>query len=104
MLSALVLAGCASNSGQQTTIQSTIRWQLAKSESLAYRVTAEGSAVVDGENKGDQKFSGYIFIDVDSDGKANIHLETGQPIFGLTSMELKPGTSNFFWRASRKTS
>jgi hypothetical protein len=93
LLSAFVLAGCASKSGQPTTIL----WQLPKSESLAYKVTAEGGAVVDGEDKGKQDFSGYLYVDVDGEGSANIRLETGQPIFGMTSMALKADASNFFF-------
>ncbi|MCP4449459.1 MAG: HEAT repeat domain-containing protein [Myxococcales bacterium] len=93
VLSVLVLAGCTSKSGQPTTI----RWQLPKGESLAYKVTAEGGAVVDGEDKGKQDFSGYIYVDVDGEGSANIRLETGQPIFGMTSMALKADASNFFF-------
>lgn len=95
MLSALILTGCGSKttSGKHSTVQ----WQLPKNQSLAYRVTAEGSAVIDGMKQAAQNVTGYVFVDVGGDGDANIRLETGQPIFGMTSMALEPGASNFFF-------
>ena len=95
LLSAFLLSGCGgkTRSGQP----SAIAWKLPANQSLAYRFSGQGSAVLDGEDQEDQEFTGYVFIDVDGDGKANIRLDAGQPIFGMTSMALDPGASNFFF-------
>ena len=93
ILASLVLTACGSKPGEQ----SALRWQLASNESLVYRVTGQGSAVVDGDARGAQEVSGYLFVDVDGDGDASIRLDASSRFFGVPSMELNPGGSNFFF-------
>lgn len=93
LLVAILVAGCHSGSKQPRTL----RWQLTRGHSLAYRMTAEASAVVDGKDQGARKLSGTLFIDAGDDGEAHIHLESEQPIFGQRAMVLVPGRSSFFF-------
>ncbi len=92
MLSALLVAACDS---KRQRYQSPVEWQLSNGESLAYRISAEWTTGAGGDQKDRRNSSGYLFVDVDSDGEARIHQDVRH--FGLSSMELKPGGSNYFF-------
>ncbi len=101
MLARVVMVFCAvwvaCSARTEALPPQAIAWNLANNASLAYRFTADATAIVDGIPEAARHLSGFIFVDVDGRGDATIRVEAGQGILGNRVFELQKSSSNFFF-------